>query len=105
MYPVCATYSGAGKEPAVMLKTAMIRARMEPGLKTDAERVLADVGLSPAEAIRLFYRQVSLRGGLPFEVRVPNATTRAAMAEARKGKARLPVFKSARPLVKSIRRG
>ena len=88
-----------------MLKTAMVRARMEPGLKTDAERVLAAVGLSPTEAIRLFYRQIALRGGLPFEVRVPNAATRAAMAEARKGKAKLPVFKSARALVKSIRHG
>ena len=85
-----------------MFKTAMIRARMEPDLKTDAERVLAAVGLSPTEAIRLFYRQIALRGGLPFDVRVPNATTRAAIAEARKGKAKLPVFKTARALVKSI---
>ena len=85
-----------------MLKTAMIRARMEPDLKTDAERVLAAVGLSPTEAVRLFYRQIALRGGLPFDVRVPNAATRAAMAEARKGKAKLLVFKSARALVKSV---
>lgn len=88
-----------------MLKTAMIRARMEPGLKTDAERVLAAIGLSPTEAIRIFYRQIALRGGLPFDVRIPNAATRAAMAEARKDKAKLPVFKSARALVKSTRRG
>ena len=41
-------------------------------------------------------------GGASLEVRVPNAATRAAMAEARKGKAKLPGFKSARALVKSI---
>ena len=77
-----------------MSKTAMIRARMEPGLKEEAERLLAEVGLSPTEAIRLFYRQVSLQGGLPFEVRIPNAATRAAVAEARSGK-KLKIFKSA----------
>ena len=76
-----------------MAKTAMIRARMEPELKQEAEEVLADVGLSPTEAIRLFYRQVSLHKGLPFEVRVPNATTRAAAAQAR-GRKRLKSFRS-----------
>jgi DNA-damage-inducible protein J len=81
-----------------MSKTAMIRARMEPDLKEEAEEVLAKVGLSPTEAIRLFYRQVSLRGGLPFDVRVPNAKTRSAVAEARTGK-KLKTFKSASDLV------
>lgn len=83
-----------------MSKTAMIRARMEPGLKEEAEQVLAEVGLTPTEAIRLFYRQVSLQGGLPFEVRVPNAATRAAMAEARTAK-KLKTFKSASALVRA----
>ena len=83
-----------------MSKTAMIRARMEPGLKEEAEHVLAEVGLTPTEAIRLFYRQVSLQGGLPFEVRVPNAATRAAVAEARSGK-KLKTFKSASALLRA----
>ena len=83
-----------------MNKTAMIRARMEPRLKVEAETVLAQVGLSPTEAIRLFYRQVSLHGGLPFEVRVPNAKTRAAIVEARTGK-KLKTFKSAAALVRA----
>ena len=85
-----------------MSKTAMIRARMEPGLKDEAEQVLAQVGLTPTEAIRLFYRQVSLHGGLPFEVRVPNVVTRAAVAEARSGK-KLKTFKSASALVRAAR--
>ncbi len=80
-----------------MSKTAMIRARMEPDLKTEAEQVLAQVGLTPTEAIRLFYRQVSLQGGLPFEVRVPNAETKAAIIEARSGK-KLKTYKSAAAL-------
>ena len=81
-----------------MQKTAMIRARMEPDLKEHAEAVLAKVGLSPTEAIRLFYRQVSLHGGLPFDVRVPNAATRAAVSQARAGK-KLKTFKSAADLI------
>ena len=82
-----------------MTKTAMVRARLEPVLKKDAEQVLAEVGLSPAEAIRLFYRQISLHRGLPFEVRVPNAATRAAVNDARSGK-KLKSFKTASRRIK-----
>ena len=85
-----------------MSKTAMIRARMEPALKKHAEQVLAKVGLSPTEAIRLFYRQVSLHKGLPFAVRMPNAATRAAMAEARAPK-KLKAFKSAADMIGATR--
>ena len=58
-----------------MAKTAMIRARIEPRLKLHAERVLDRLGLTPTEAITVFYRQVELRKGLPFDVVIPNATT------------------------------
>ena len=83
-----------------MTKTAMIRARMEPDLKKDAEQVLAEVGLSPTEAIRLFYRQVSLHKGLPFEVRVPNAETRAAIEQTRSRK-KLRSFKTVSDLMRT----
>jgi DNA-damage-inducible protein J len=83
-----------------MTKSAMIRARVEPELKKEAEEVLAEVGLSPTEAIRLFYRQISLRHGLPFEVRVPNTATRAAISEARRRKG-LRSFRSARAVVRA----
>lgn len=86
-----------------MTKTAMVRARMEPGLKRDAERVMAHIGISPTEAIRLFYRQVSLHEGLPFEVRIPNAETIAAIAEARSDKKKLKAYKSVSALMKSLR--
>lgn len=66
-----------------MTKTDMIRARVEPELKREAEEVFSALGLSPTEAIRLFYKQVSLQHGLPFEVRIPNAETREAMRQAR----------------------
>ena len=69
-----------------MTKTAMIRARVEPGLKHDAEAVFTRLGLSATEAITLFYRQVTLRHGLPFAVSIPNAQTGRDLQEAHDGK-------------------
>ena len=70
-----------------MAKTEMIRARVEPDLKHEAEGVFSALGLSATEAITLFYKQVALHHGLPFEVRIPNAETREAIrqAQAREG--------------------
>ena len=65
-----------------MPKTEMIRARVEPDLKHEAEEVFAALGLSATEAITLFYKQVSLHHGLPFEVKIPNAETLEAMRQA-----------------------
>jgi len=58
-----------------MAKTATIRARIEPRLKQEVEKLFKEVGLTTTEAINLFYRQVKLRNGLPFNVVVPNKTT------------------------------
>lgn len=65
------------------LKTTDVRSRIEPKIKQRATEVLASCGLNLSDAIRLFLRQVVAQEGLPFEVKVPNATTRAAMQEAR----------------------
>jgi DNA-damage-inducible protein J len=65
-----------------MAKSETIRARVEPELKRKAEEVLKALGLNASEAITLFYRQVALRRGLPFEIKLPNETTRAAMRDA-----------------------
>jgi DNA-damage-inducible protein J len=63
-------------------KTQMIHARIDPKLKQSAERIFSEIGVSTAEAIRLFMKQVELHRGLPFPVSVPNKETIAAMAEA-----------------------
>src|SRR5687768_14474586 len=83
---VCALPVLGSPREVRMPKTVMIRARIEPHLKEDVERVLAEIGLSPTEAIRLFYRHISSCRGLPFDVRIPNAATREAMAQARSRK-------------------
>jgi DNA-damage-inducible protein J len=69
-----------------MNKTATVHARVEPGLKRGAEAILKKVGLTPSEAITLFFTQVTLNKGLPFPIRVPNRETRKAVREARAGK-------------------
>ena len=66
-----------------MAKSKMIRARVEPTLKHDAEAVLDKLGMTPTEAITLFYKQVTLYRGLPFPVRIPNAATRKTLREVR----------------------
>jgi len=67
-------------------KTGMIRARIDPDLKVKAETILGNLGLNASDAIRLFYTQITLSEGLPFDVRIPNAATRKAIRDARAGK-------------------
>jgi DNA-damage-inducible protein J len=64
-----------------MAKEATARARMDADLKEAAEGILADLGLNPTQGINLFYRQVVLNKGLPFDVRIPNAESLEAMRE------------------------
>lgn len=64
-----------------MNKSAMIRARVDPVLKDEVEDLFEKLGLSTTQAITLFYQQVRLNQGLPFEVRIPNAVTRRTFAE------------------------
>ena len=59
-----------------MSKSATIRARMEPSLKHEAEHLFHKLGLTTTQAITLFYRQAILRKGLPFDVVIPNETTK-----------------------------
>ena len=68
-----------------MAKTGMIRARVEPALKRQAEELFSELGLSATEAITLFYKQVTVHRGLPFDVRMPNAETIEALQQARDG--------------------
>ncbi len=68
-----------------MAKTAIIRARTEPKIKAEAERVFRKLGMTSTETIRLFYAQVGLRKGLPFPVVIPNAVTRKTFKKSDRG--------------------
>ena len=58
-----------------MNRTATVRARIEPHLKDDVDKLLHRLGMSTTEAINLFYNQIRLHQGIPFSVEVPNAYT------------------------------
>lgn len=58
-----------------MSKTATIRTRIEPDLKSEVDDILFQLGLTASEAVQLLYRQIKLQRGLPFEVRIPNSLT------------------------------
>lgn len=68
------------------VKEAYVKARIEPSLKRETEVILDSLGISTTEAIRMFLTQVRLHKGLPFEVKIPNAATQAAINELESGK-------------------
>jgi len=68
-----------------MPSDTVIRARIDGRVKERAAKILADMGLSVSDAIRLLLIRVAAEKALPFEIKVPNAESRAAMAELEEG--------------------
>lgn len=68
-----------------MATTEMVHIRIDKRVKARATRALASMGLSVSDAVRVLLTRVAAEKALPFEVKVPNAATAAAMREARKG--------------------
>ena len=68
------------------MKTATVRARIEPELKIEVEDVLSELGLSMSEAIELYMRQIKLNHGIPFMIKVPNELTQQTMDDTDQGK-------------------
>jgi DNA-damage-inducible protein J len=69
----------------IMGKSATARARIEPEVKDEAERILDECGLTPSDAIGMFYRQVILHRGLPFPVQSFNEQTRTVLRKSEQG--------------------
>jgi DNA-damage-inducible protein J len=69
-----------------MAAVDVVRARIETGLKREATAVLSAMGLSVSDAIRLMLVRVVSDKALPFDVRLPNAETQAAMRDIQEGK-------------------
>ena len=67
------------------MKNAIINARIESELKVDVESILKNLGLSATQAINMFYQQIKMHNGIPFEVKIPNAETQRVIEESRKG--------------------
>ena len=54
-------------------KSANLYARIEPEVKEQAEKILSALGIPASNAINMFYKQIILNKGLPFEVKIPTA--------------------------------
>ncbi len=68
------------------MRNATIRARTEEWLKEEVEGVLKELGMTPTEAINLFYNQIRLQRGLPFNVLIPNEETAQVLRDTDEGK-------------------
>ncbi len=73
------------------MKTAIINARVKPELKGDVEKILSQLGISTSQAITMFFEQIKLNRGIPFQLQLPNEETQQAMQDARDNK-NLEVF-------------
>lgn len=54
-----------------MAKSANLYARIEPEVKEQAENILAALGIPVSNAINMFYKQIILQRGIPFELKIP----------------------------------
>jgi DNA-damage-inducible protein J len=79
------SHNAAQKEISAMTENAVVRARIDETIKSEAAAVLATMWLSLSDAFRLLLRRVALEKALTFEPLVPNAETVEAMKAARRG--------------------
>ena len=56
-----------------MSKSASVYARIEPEVKEQAEQILTTLGIPASNAITIFYKQIILHNGLPFDVTIPRS--------------------------------
>jgi len=75
-------------------KCNQLHSSTSPSQPTDADRIQlielricpqSHIGISPTEGIRIFYKQIMLRDGLPFAVAVPNDCTATTLEKSRRG--------------------
>jgi len=83
-----------------MPATEMVHVRIDKRIKTKAAKTLASMGLSVSDAVRVLLTRVAAEKALPFDLKVPNATTVSAIREARTGK--LPSFRSVSDLMADL---
>jgi DNA-damage-inducible protein J len=78
----------------------MVHVRIDKRIKTQAAKTLKSMGLSVSDAVRVLLTRVAAENALPFEVKVPNVKTAAAIQAARKGG--LPSFQNVSDLIADL---
>jgi len=86
-----------------MAANQLVQARIDGAIKEEAAAVLAEIGLTISDFVRLGLTRVAREKAMPFEPLIPNATTIAAMQEARQGG--LPRYSSVQALMESLNAG
>ncbi|WP_066013933.1 type II toxin-antitoxin system RelB/DinJ family antitoxin [Endozoicomonas atrinae] len=59
-----------------MAKETTVRARIDESLKLEAEDILRQLGLTTSQAINLYFSQIVLQRGMPFDVRLPEESVK-----------------------------
>ncbi len=65
------------------MKTAIINARVKPDLKNEVEQILSRLGITTTQAITMYFEQIKMNKGIPFQLKIPNDETVQAMKDAR----------------------
>ena len=68
-----------------MAKACTVQARIEPELKEKGDAILKKIGITASQVINALYAQIVMNKGVPFELKIPNKTSRAAMEELEHG--------------------
>ena len=82
------------------MKSCTVHARIDEKTKLSTEEVLKNIGMKPSDAVRLLYKQISLRKQFPLELRVPNKLTANTIEKAERGE-ELETFDSLESLFES----
>ncbi len=69
----------------IMAATAFVRARIDEALKNEAAAVLAGMGLTVSDVVRIALTKIAKEKALPFEMRVPNALTSETLTKSERG--------------------
>lgn len=84
-----------------MANTSFVRARVDENLKNEAAAVLAEMGLTVSDVVRIALTKIAREKALPFDMRVPNAQTAATLDQIERGED-LHVAKDAEDLFKQL---
>ncbi len=69
-----------------MAKTTVLQAKVDLEIKEKAQKILQELNISMSEAISFYLTQITLQRGIPFEIKIPNDETSAALKEAHERK-------------------
>ena len=87
-----------------MAKTTNINIRTEPEVKQRIEHLFSQFGITVSDAVNIFFHQSLMKGGLPFQMQIPeyNAETLAAIDDVNNNRNMSPVFDNMEDLMRSL---